>query len=437
MDIGRVASLFIHGVEAYLHGNAIRLSLVFRAPIDRGRLTRAFSQLIATTPALRQRFEPGGWTPMRVEDVQAAVIEQAARLAADVDAKAAYSEYHPTNQGLPVRLAIVAPCRLVLSLNHAVGNGKAAFAHLERLLRAYDGTEPEPERADLSTEPPEPPAGPGRTAAGVAGAALYLLAFLGRAGFRSARTTVDLSRARRPAPTADGYAVWTYAFDEEDTKRVIAGARAAGLTVTERLCEAMAEVLLESQPDKSRVCLLVPTDITARAGTRAGQTPGNFTGSLIVQVYRNSNGASLASQVRRGFRWTAWGVHYWVPWLVGQAARQEARLAAHFLALARRPIPERAPFENYSCAVSSVGVIAGPMTERYLATVSAHTRTQAVMVCAITLDGRMTFEACMPQDLYDCAEVATVTDTVVERLAGLPAARAAGLRHALYGDERR
>src|SRR4051794_4981749 len=121
MEIGRVGSLFVRAVETDLQGNAIRLTLVFQAPIERGRLTRAFGQLIASTASLRQRFEPGGWTPMRDEDVQAAVAEQTALLATDVAAPDAYSEYRPTNTGLPIRLAILGACRMVLSLNHAVG----------------------------------------------------------------------------------------------------------------------------------------------------------------------------------------------------------------------------------------------------------------------------------------------------------------------------
>jgi len=433
MDIGRIGSLFVHSVETRLGGNAIRLTAEFHTPIDPARLARAFRDLITSTASLRQRLDPDGWTPMRADDVQTAVNEQAELLTTVVDASDAYSEYRPTNVGLPIRLAIIAPCRLVLSLNHAVGNGKAAFAHLEALLRAYDGAERERESVALSPRAARSPRGVHR-AAGVTAAAWYLIGFVARAGLGAARTTVDLSRGRMPAPDGGGCAVWTYHLDAEDTGRVLAGAKAAGLTVTGRLCQAMSEVLLGAQPDRSRVCISVPTDVTALAGLSAAAAPGNFTGSLILQVFRSADPASVASQVRRAFRWTTRNVHYWVPWLVGQLTRQEARLAGRFLAQARRPIPARAPFENYSCAVSSVGVITGPMTRRYLTTVSAHTWTQTIMVCAITLDGRMTLEASMPRDLYDPAEVAAVTDMVVARLADRTLGHAAGLRRPLFDD---
>jgi hypothetical protein len=110
------------------------------------------------------------------------------------------------------------------------------------------------------------------------------------------------------------YAEWTYLLTSEETERVLKQSAEADLTVTENLCRAMATALLEAQPEKSRVCISVPTDL----GTQAALSPdmaGNYTGALIVQLFRDQ---PLDSQIRRAFRWGRCGVHYWTPWLMGQ-----------------------------------------------------------------------------------------------------------------------
>jgi hypothetical protein len=247
-------------------------------------------------------------------------------------------------------------------------------------------------------------------------AGAYLASFAWRAGVNASNSTVDLSRGRKPGLSRQEYAVWTYLLTAEETQSALKRSSEAGLSVTENLCRVMAIVLLEAQPQKSRVCISVPTDLSAYAATFSPETPGNFTGSLIVQLWR---GRPLDVQVRRAFQWARHGVHYWTPWLLGRTAGKEARLTDRFLRQAQQPVPARAPFENFSCAVSSVGVIQGRYLQQYLASISATTRTQTIFLCAITLNGCMSVEVSVSHDLYNSIEVAVVTDRAVALLTGM------------------
>jgi hypothetical protein len=420
MDVGRVGSLFIRAVESFLEGNAIHLTLTFKTPIDHDRLADGFRRLVASNESLRLRFEPHVWSLVPPTEVAAALDEQIANLALPADPDTVYADYHATNVGLPIRLKLLDNRRLVLSLNHVFGNGRTALHYLESLLRHYDN-----EQASTLPAAGRPAAAwflvrrPAQALTGLFWACAYLSLFAWRAGRSAASTTVDLSRGKKPGEPREGYAIWTYYLSPDDTRTALERSSAAGLTFTENLCQLIAAELFDIQPEKSRVCISVPTDLAAYAPRFSYETPGNFTGALIVQLWRsNRRRDSLDQQVRRAFSWAGRAVHYWVPWLMGQVAGGEAKLSARFLDQAGRPIPLRGPFEDFSCAVSSVGVVQGATSRKYLATVSAHTRTQTVMLCAITLNGRMSIEVSMSLDLFDKPEVMGLTDRAVARLLG-------------------
>ena len=66
------------------------------------------------------------------------------------------------------------------------------------------------------------------------------------------------------------------------------------------MCLTVAEAMLSAQPEKSRVCIAVPTDLARYSPGLPRTVPGNYTGSLIVQLRR---GAPLQSQITRQFGW--------------------------------------------------------------------------------------------------------------------------------------
>jgi hypothetical protein len=428
MDVGRVGSVFINAIESIVQGNAMRFTLVFKRPVDPDRLASAYRELIASQPTLRSRFEPGAWSPMTDREVKADLDAQIANLTA-ADTADAYTGYRPTNSGLPIRIRIADEHRLVLSLNHVFGNGKSVLYYIEELLRLYGSAA---EAAIANSASSVPPQSMGMFT-GLLWVSAYLSEFFYKAGRNSGAITVDLSRGKTPGASRRGYAAWTYLLTPDETRNSLNVSTLAGLTVTENLCLSVARVLLDAQPDKSRVCISVPTDLTTYTSHSPAEAPGNFTGSLLVQLWRERPGGDpLDEQTRRAFRWARRNVHYWTSWLVGHAAGSEDSLAAQFRTQAQRAIPQRAPFENFSCAVSSLGVVQGAFARKYLAAMSAHTGMQTIFVCSMTLNERLSIEVSIPKELFDGAEVAALTDRAVGLFARMTPEQAAMRRTLLH-----
>ncbi len=393
-------------------------TLTFAEPFDPERLLDAFERLVWSRESLRVRFvevERGyQWIPFSDADVRRCLTYQRRQFEQLVERETLFREYLPTNMALPLRVARLDEQRLVLVVNHVFGNGLTTLYWLEEWLRLYSG----------EAQPPQSPKPARRkgflrsvveSISGLVWLGCYLVQFVSRAGRRAGHETVDLTRGIRPAPHQKGYAVKTYVMSEQETEAAVNRSRSLGLSVTEALCAAMAEALLQFQPDKSRVCISVPTDLGAFIPEFSREQPGNYTGSLILQIFRERE---TKAQVRSGFQWVRRRVNYWLPRVLGAFAGSEKKLRASFAKKAPLPIPDRAPFENFSCAVSGVGVIRERLIRKYLHSISAHTRTQTIFLCAMTLNGRMTLEVSVPRDLFDADEAFRVTDAAAALLAG-------------------
>lgn len=393
-------------------------TLTFAEPFDQERLLDSFERLVWSRESLRVRFVEVGsgyqWIPFSDADVRRCLTYQRRQFEQPVARETLFREYLPTNMALPLRVARLDEQRLVLVVNHVFGNGLTTLYWLEEWLRLYSG-ETQPSESSEDASPKGFLSSVIEAISGLMWLSCYLIQFVSRAGRRAGQETVDLSRGIRPAPHQKGYAVKTYSMSEQETEAAIKRSRSLGLSVTEAICAAMAEALLESQPDKSRVCISVPTDLGAFIPKFSRERPGNYTGSLILQIFRERE---TKAQVRSGFQWVRRRVNYWLPRLLGTFAGSERKLRASFAQKAALPIPDRAPFENFSCAVSGVGVIRERLIRKYLHSISAHTRTQTIFVCAMTINGRMTLEVSVPRDLFDAEEAFRVTDAAAALLSG-------------------
>jgi hypothetical protein len=245
----------------------------------------------------------------------------------------------------------------------------------------------------------------------------YVAEFLLLCGWRPGCNSVDLTHGKLPAAGCAEFSVKKYAFTPEETEQALQRCRSLRLTVSQAVCAALAEALFAAQPDKSRACISVPTDLGPFLPEHPRTSPGNYTGSLIVQLRR---GTALEIQIRRAFRWLSRGIDYWLPRTLGALALSERALSETFARTAALPIPERGPFENLSCAMSNLGTIQLPVMRRQLHSISVTGRTQTILVCVVSLNGRMSVEVSAARSLFDPAEVFGVTDRAVAQLLGGP-----------------
>ncbi len=288
-------------------------------------------------------------------------------------------------------------------ISHSLSNGRGAIEWIENWLAAADG----------QSVPVSQIAGRFDSTAPKTGLALlpfYLLGYSARAGLNQARKTVDLTHGKTPIPHDNGYASRTYQFSEPETNQILAKAHALDLSVHQYICLAVAEAMLSAQPEKSRVCISVPTDLARFSPGLPRTVPGNYTGSLIVQLRR---GAPLPSQIARQFRWFRWGLDYWLPRLLGAFLPSEQTLLNKVAHSASLPVERRGAFQNVSCAVTNVGAVKSPAICARVESGSGTTKTQTILFTVGRVNGCLFANVTFARDLYDPEEVFRVADAAV------------------------
>jgi hypothetical protein len=419
MDVGRVASLFIQGAESFLAGNDMVYTLGMLEPVDTDRLARAYESLVRANAILRQKWVAKGdgfdWLPFTDEELESRLALERRALTQQFSLEELYSAYHPTNTRLPLRVARVSERTLVMFVNHTWSNGYGGMYWLEHLLAAYAGEPLEHDDARAIRGPFR------RILAALSGyfwALIYSIGFALKASKRAGERTVDLTHGARPVPHRAGYSVRTYRLSTEETSRFVSTAKARGESVTEALCVTLANAFLASAPpERDRVCISMPVDIGPLVpGWSRSTAPGNYTGSLVVQLFR---GRPLMAQARAAFRWFARSIPYWLTALIASTAKSQRALRSRFENNAGKAIPERAPFENFTFALSSVGVLRGRFLDRYVETISGHTKTQTVFVSAVTFRDRLAIEFSVPNGLFDVQEVCCCFDRAIASLKSL------------------
>jgi hypothetical protein len=291
-------------------------------------------------------------------------------------------------------------------MSHALSDGRGALQWIEYWLAAANG----------EAVPVGQTVGRFDSTAPLTGLALlpfFLIGYFAHAGVNQARETVDLTHGKTPIPHDDDYASRTYPFSEPETNRILAKARALDLSLTQYMCIAVAKAMLSAQPEKSRVCIAVPTDLARYLPGLPRTVPGNYTASLTVQLRR---GAPLQSQIARQFGWFRWGVDYWLTRLGGAFSLSEQRALNNFARTASLPVHRRGPFQNLSCAVTNVGVIKSPAICARIESGTGTTKTQTILFTVFRLHGRLTTNVTFARDLYDPEEVFRVADAALANL---------------------
>ena len=407
MDVGRVATLRMRALEPMLRGNEIAFVVKLGDNYDPDRLWASYESLVRQNPALQVVLKPFGksfaWVPIDSAELNAALDRQRQRFPQLFSFEELLSPAHALTPPLPVRISQMGDREVCFQMSHALSNGRGGVKWFIYCLAAANG----------ESVPVGQTAGRFHSTAPLIGQALlpfYVLGVFARAGLNHVRETVDLTHGKTPIPHDNGYASRTYRFSEPDTNRILAKARALDLSLTQYMCLAVAEAMLSAQPEKSRVGIAVPTDLARYSPGFPRSVPGNYTGTLIVQLRR---GAPLQSQIARQFGWLRVGVDYWLNRLVGAVSRSEQRFLNNFARAASLPVDRRGPFSvSCSCMVTNLGVITLPASWR-VESGTGTTKTQTILFTVFTLNGCLTTNVTFPRDLYQPEEVFHVTDAAL------------------------
>jgi hypothetical protein len=407
MDVGRVASLAIRALEPMLHGDDMAFVLKFRDTYDPDRLWAAYDSLVRQNPALQVVLKPYGrsfsWVPIDSAELNAALDRQRQRFPQLFSFEELLSPAHALTPPLPVRISQMGGREVCFQISHSLSNGRGALQWIEYWLAAANGDSVTVGQIAGRFDSTAPKTG-------LALLPFYLLGYSARAGLNQAHETVDLTHGKTPIPHDNGYASRTYSFSEPETDRILAKAHALDLSLHQYICLAVAEAMLSAQPEKSRVCIAVPTDLARFSPGLPRTVPGNYTGSLIVQLRR---GAPLPSQIARQFRWFRWGLDFWLPRLLGAFSPSEQTLLNKVAHSASLPVQRRGAFQNVSCGVTNVGAVKSPAICARVESGSGTTKTQTILFTVGRLKGCLFANVTFARDLYDPKEVFRVADAAI------------------------
>jgi hypothetical protein len=404
VDVGRVPSLSVRALEPMLRGDDMAFVLKFRDSYDPDLLWTSYDSLVRQSPGLQVVLRPFrrsfSWVPIEAGELNAALDRQRQHFSQFFSLEDLLSPAHAMTPEIPVRISQMGGREICFQMSHTLSNGRGALQWIEHWLAVANG----------GSVPVGQTAGRFDFTAPMTGLALlpfYLLRYFVQAGLNQARETVDLTHGKTPIPHDRGYASRTYPFSERETSRIRTRASYLELSLHQYICFAVADAMLSAQPEKSRVCIAVPSDLARYSPDLPRTVPGNYTGSLVVQLRR---GAPLQPQIARQFNWFRWGIDYWLPRLLGAFSLNEQRLLKKLARDASVPVTQRGLFRNVSCAVTNVGNVKSSAICDRIEFGCGTTKTQTILFTVGRLNGRLTVNVTFPRDLYDPEEVFRVAD---------------------------
>jgi hypothetical protein len=418
--IGRIGSIYIHATEEFIQGNDMIVTARTKEPIDLEKMVRAYDRLIRENPTLQckwvwlEKEQAYGWEHLNPYELEAMLTVEKERILRYHDREALFSEYFPTNRHLPIRIYMIDPYHGVTAVNHVFSNGVGVMAWCDTLLRYYlhetgvEITADHPYHFHFSAMQKCL-----IYIRSIFWALVHTIRFAQKAAQTSGAGTVDLTHGKVPARHQSGYSVKTYRFSEVETQAVVKRSKGLNITVAQYMCGVFTRAFFDAVPEAYRVCISSPVELRPVLTGVTFETPGNFTGSLIFQVFRDKD---IEKQVYAAFKNFRRGVPLGVSKLLSIFIGRHKALEKMFAGAAALPIPERAPFENFTFAFSAVGLVKFPALQALGVECSGHTRTQTIFIAPVTLNGRMTIEISCPNDLFDAREVFGVTDQAVKKL---------------------
>ncbi|MDX1693831.1 MAG: hypothetical protein R3208_08690 [Ketobacteraceae bacterium] len=420
MEVDQVGSTYIQGKEDIMRGNSIIANVRFKEPLDREALWESYRRFILARKNMRLKWvkedDSKGyqWVEFDEQEVEELLEKERPTLEGYTTTETVRSEYYPTNTRLPMRLALLDDYTLVVVINHTFATGRAGVYWFEDWLQFYESksSETPPLLAQRTARKPSATTQLSRDAVGMFWLITYLIKFFRDAGKKPTLDTVDLSHGRQTHQYSSGYSVKSYRLTPEQTVALRKRCRSRGVTVTEHLVEVIAQAMFDLQPDKQRVCISVPVDLSLLMRYVERSRPGNYTSAIIIQLFRNRE---LIPQIRSQLKWVRRGVPYYFFRLLGWL-NTDKTLREKLINGTRLPFTSRGPLEGHTCILSLPGTVKKARLVEKIEWASGHSRTQAPLIAFASI-GRVTcMEVSAANDLYKAQEVFAAADKIYAAL---------------------
>ena len=178
------------------------------------------------------------------------------------------------------------------------------------------------------------------------------------------------------------------------------------------ISRGMAEIAAEKcQGD--RICVSMPADLHYSCPGITYSSVGNFTGGITVQLFRDLD---IHKQIKDAFKWIDRQVPYYFVSLFGKMVGNEQKVAQNFAQYTELSIPERAPLQNFTFAISNIGNVESPSFRPFIDHMSIQGKTQTILICLISINKKLSMEVCVSKQLYQPEEVFSVIDDVYQNL---------------------
>ncbi len=415
MDSAHAGSVFIHAFEEITRNPDMCFMARLREPVARDRVVETYERQVRARETLRMQWTSDraakryGWRPLEGDSLEERLAAE--RADAGPERTDPIAEYVPIGTRLHYRVVVLDDRTLLFRISHALCNGLGGLFWIEDWLGFLGSTaDGVPELPDGTHENRR--RGWPQAVRGVGSVVSYALGFLRAAGRRAVEQTVDLTHGRHADVHAGGYGRWSHVLTSSETSALVAASRERGLSVTALLATFVARALFEAAPDKRRVGMLVPADLNAYMPGRELSDPGNPTGGLVLQFFRERD---LEAQAVEGLAHAHRGVPYWAARMMDVFARDELGLAESIRKGARKPASKRGLFDSYSASLTNFGV--HPQFRRQqeaFEDITGYGFSQTLMFAVCNVGGAMTLGLTFPRDLFEEEEVVV---TVAQRVA--------------------
>ena len=428
MDISYTAACYVHGFEEFIAANHIVATVEFKQELNPTKVFTSYKKLILQNPNLRVKWgenEKKGtfaWTHFSESEVDELLKLEKDAIMNTTPRDEIFKEYHATNSRLPFRIIRIDQRTLAFSWNHIMNNGTLLHSWFHSWLCYYAK---ESNQVLTSEQPPvfktlSPLSRMKYWLFAPFWAILHLISLGGKSGKNPGANTVDLTHGKKTVPHRSGYSIKTYHFSPEETQKILEASKTKGLTVSGFLCGVFLTSLFEKSPDKNRILVNFPVDFRKHL---AGTTPydvGNYTGSVIFQVFKDRK-QTIHRQIEKALRKLKRGVPYGVMRILNFVFRlNKSKLKKMFREVAAQSIPERAPVQNLTCVFAFIDDIDSPAGHQMIEKMSFTGFHQTVVICLLIVNGKLSIEISLPNDLMDPVEVFSITDLAADRLK-LPA----------------
>jgi len=405
VELIQLAGVYFLGTEEFNSSNNMMATVVLKERIDNSKLATSYRELIVENPLLQTKIiecpekNRFNWGRFSTEELERRLNFEEKQLAQKYDRETILRQYYPTNTRLPFYIAVVNDNTVVICMNHILANGRGLVFWIQKWLQYYSGEQSVDREAVM-----EPGWKKSIRILKKIGAFLwlpvFLIDFIFKSGKNATKDTVDLSYGKRPG-ASNNYATKSYTINREDTEKILRRCKQEGVTLTEYMCEILAEALLQYDQGKNRVLLSMPMDLQPLLPYSFEKTPGNLIASLPVQLFQ---GKDMEGQVKGVFKWFKRGIPYSLSCMLA-AVSTYAKAKRHCLEMCKKTIPERTVLGNFSLTYSNLGVISYPIMEKKVDSVYFYFKSQSILLVSSSISGKLCMEISLSKDLYNAEKV--------------------------------